>query len=83
MILMNLSFSVISEHSRDNDHVIRGEDCKILYRVSFASDLRIAEFWCNRQFNYIYYTNRLVDEVNVKILRNSVNSLNLGVFTYF
>ena len=40
--LSNPNFSVIRNHSREKDHIIRDEDFKILYR-SNHSDLRIVE----------------------------------------
>ena len=40
--LTNPNFSVIRNHSREKDHIIRDEDFKILYR-SNHSDLRIVE----------------------------------------
>ena len=41
-MLANPSFSVIRNHSRDNDHIIRERDFHILFRSNHA-DLRIAE----------------------------------------
>lgn len=43
ILLPKSSYSLIRERSRDNDHRVKGDDFKILFRATYVSGLRIGE----------------------------------------